>query len=426
MVWDGHTWVLDQDGTRMLELTGELVAWLFTLEDKVLAARAANRRRQIIAYAAGDPRIQATPDDFDQNRTLLTCPNGTYNLETNEFRESRPEDMLTSMCRVAYDSSAECPTWERFLEQALPDEAVRNFMQRWLGYCLTGSVEERKFVVCWGPAGNNGKSTLFNAMEAVLGDKYAWPAPPELLMVINSEQHPTMFASLCGKRLVVTSETRKGRTWDEEKVKRLTGNDAITARRMHENLWTFRPTHKLMIASNSKPQVKDISDSFWNRLILVPFLVSFTGDKMDLKLGEKLKAELPGILNWCIKGCMLWQKDGLQVPEKATLAAQTYREEEDWMGNVIDQCFVFEAGARLSRKDAMAKVEAWIKEHAPNLSINSKTLWERFRLRNLEEVKDRQGERGWVGVRPRTAADGNDGKLTASELPSKSATSSVN
>ena len=406
-MWDGRTWVPDEDRSLMLRaalstqyvLTDEAR----TAEDKRWAEKSGNAGHldAMVRVTRGFEDCQAVPKDFDRNVMLLTCNNGTLNLGTGEFRESFPEDMLTSKCDVAYDVNAKCPTFERYLSEALPDLQVQAFMRRWLGYCLTGCVNEQKFVVCWGERGSNGKSLLFGVLNALLGDKYAWTAQPKLLLDNDKSQHDTIYASLCGKRLCMVSEIKVGRVWDEAAVKNLTGGDRINCRRMHEDEWVFEPTHKIMVATNPKPRVRDTSDAFWRRLILVPFEVSFTGDKADPGLKDKLLKELPGILNWMVEGCREWRANGLQVPEKLTAATQDYREDEDQdrVGAWIDKHFVFEQGCMLESAEIQALIDEWNARNKNLIYMN--TLSQRLQQKGAKRMKTKE-YRGYEGVRRRT------------------------
>jgi putative DNA primase/helicase len=195
-----------------------------------------------------------------------------------------------------------------------------------------------------------------NALMEMLGIDYTLKAPPDLLVVRHGESHPTERACLFGKRLVVASETPQGRRLNEALVKELTGGERITGRRMREDFWDFWPSHKFILSTNHRPVIRGTDDGIWRRVRLVPFTVQFwDGDdpansgrhdldpalRQDKRLGDKLRAELSGILRWAVEGCLDWQRDGLTLPDKVRAATNEYRNEEDQFRQwECDRCFV--------------------------------------------------------------------------------------
>jgi putative DNA primase/helicase len=301
--------------------------------------------------------VPITPDEFDTDPFLLNCPNGTVDLRTGQLRPHRRADYITQLCPTPYYPNPTCPTWERFLRDVFArDERMIAFIQRLLGYGLTGSVSERILPIFYG-GGANGKSTLLNTFMAVLGDDYARPAPASLLMCKRNESHPTEIASLFRKRFVSCIETKDGARMNEELIKQLTGNDKLTARRMREDFWDFDPTHKLVVATNHKPQVLGQDDAIWDRIRLVPFNVRFAEDQRDKDLPQKLLAEAPGILAWAVTGCVAWWKDGLQTPPQVKVATSEYRTEEDRIGEFIEEECMAEGTAKLG--DLHGRYTTW-------------------------------------------------------------------
>ena len=206
---------------------------------------------------------------------------------------------------------------------------------------------------------------------------------------------------LFGIRLAVASEIKKGRVFDEEAVKRLTGNNRLKARKMHENFWEFIPTFKLMLATNHKPQVRDDTPSFWDRLALIPFEVRITEEEDDKRLGQKLKAELPGILNWAIEGCMAWQKDGLKRPAAVMQAVEEYRSNEDTLGKFFEEECRFEPHFETKTTELTTAIRNWCK--ANNLTYTYREKDSAEKLLENDCVRDRVGPkhsraRGWKGL----------------------------
>lgn len=354
------------------------------------------RLEAAIHLSKSEPGVAVEHEVLDQNAWLLNAQNGTVDLKVGKLRAHSRLDLLTKAIPIKFDTNAKAPVWARFLEQVLPDVDVRVFLQRFLGYCATGTVEERLFVILHG-GGRNGKSVFLRLAQKALG-KYAGTTMPGLLMAREQEAHPTEVAALCGLRLAVASEIRKGRTFDEEQVKRLTGNDRLSARRMRENPWEFEPTHKLLIAANHKPRVKDASKSFWDRIALIPFDVRISDAKVDRKLIGKLSKELTGILTWMVRGCVDWQKNGLALPETIISATQAYKDAEDRVGRFIKERCVLDRVSRTPQRDLMAAAKRWSEEQ--NLyNFSAGDLTERLSEVGCRPCRVHGNLAAWEGVK---------------------------
>jgi putative DNA primase/helicase len=276
-----------------------------------------------------------------------------------------------------YDEKATCPTWNKFLEQILPDIEVRTFIQRAIGYALTGSVAEQLIFFFHG-TGANGKSTFTDIVLAMLGD-YGQQAAPDLLMA-TKDMHPTAVADLLGARFVVSSEIEQGRRLNEALVKQLTGGDAIKARFMRMDFFQFTPTHKLFLHANHRPVIKGTDHAIWRRMRLVPFTVTIPDDQQDKHLVDRLRRELPGILKWAIRGCLDWQRDGLTRPAAVMQATSDYRADMDLLGAFIDEMCVIGDEMRASANDLFRSYSNWCDangEHAGTQKAFGLALGER-------------------------------------------------
>jgi putative DNA primase/helicase len=227
----------------------------------------------MLDLARSEPGIPILPDQMDTHPWLLNCANGTLDLKRGNLREHQQEDYLTKLCPFEFHPEAKAPTWEKFLMQILVRESLIRFVQKLMGYSLTGDVSEHILAIFWG-VGANGKSTLINAILTVLGEDYAIKANRDLFMARKQDNHPAQLARLFGKRLVVALETHEGARLDEGLVKELTGGDPICARRMREDPWQFVPTHKAILVTNHKPEIRGTDEGIWRRQRLVPFTVS--------------------------------------------------------------------------------------------------------------------------------------------------------
>lgn len=284
------------------------------------------------------------PNLLNSNPLLFNCANGTVDLTNGELRPHAPADYITMCAPTPYLPDAEAPRFLRFLSEIFSgDQTKVDFLQRWFGYCLTGSVAEQSLMIHVG-AGGNGKGTLIDAITAAIGE-YAGTAAPNLILA--GERHPAAVADLFGRRMVTVSETDDTTTLAEGVVKQMTGGDRLKARFMHKDFFEFLPTHKLQIFTNLKPQIKGQDYGMWRRLLLVSYdvrhgradeVTSGAADKVrDLTLGATLRAEAPGILRWLVDGARLWHEGGLKPPASVLAEVRKYQAEQDRMAQFIHE-----------------------------------------------------------------------------------------
>lgn len=402
-VWSGERWNLDNTGAIVRLAKNTARAMFHEADcgdghiDKDLAKHALNsqsrsRIEAMIALAQSEPGVPLLPDQFDNDPWLLNCANGTVDLRTGELRKHRREDLLTKIAPVEYDPDAEAPVWESFLHRILPSEALRRFVQRVLGYAAAAVVSEEILVILYG-YGANGKSTLVNAVMEALGD-YAMQAAPDLLLAKRGS-HPTELADLFGARFVASVEVDEGRRLAESLVKQLTGRDRIRARRMREDFWEFDPTHTVFLATNHRPEVRGTDLAIWRRIKLVPFEVTIPDDEQDKKLPQKLRAELPGILAWIVRGCVEWQREGLGAPEEVTAATEGYRAEMDVLAAFIEDRCVVGPKYKANATDLYHAYQEWCDENGEKWEKQTKfglRLGERgFRREKAQRVT-------WYGI----------------------------
>lgn len=300
---------------------------------------------------------------------LFNVQNGTIDLRTGKLRPHNPADLITFISPVAYDPAATCPTWTRFLFEVFAgDVEMVSFIQRAVGWSLTGVVKERALFFLHGNAGKNGKTTLVEAVMKLAGTcgesayGYGRKVGAETFMKSrNSEDNQRKAATLAGPRFICTSEVDEDHRLDEQLVKDITGGDTLEGRRLYQEAFTFKPQFKPWMYGNHKPEIRGTDDAIWSRVRLVPFEVSFKG-REDLDLADKLEAELPGILNWAIQGCLDWQRSGLQPPAKVQAATQAYRDEMDVFGPFIAERCVIHRAADVRASELWNAYKAWCEE----------------------------------------------------------------
>jgi putative DNA primase/helicase len=308
--------------------------------------------------AASEPGIPILPGQLDADPFLLNVRNGTLDLRTGQLREHRREDYLTKLVPVEYDLAASCPNWGRFLQRIMDGNAdLIAYLRRVIGYALTGDVTEQCLWFLHGE-GQNGKSTFLGTILALTGD-YGIQAVPELLMQRVHDQHPTERADLFGRRFVATIETDEGKRMAESLMKQMTGGDQIRARWMKKDFFEFSPAHKLFLAANHKPTVRGTDFAVWRRIKLVPFTVTIPDDEKDKQLPAKLKAELPGILTWAVRGCLEWRRNGLGEPDEVRQATADYQAEQDTLTGFIQECCFRHQEARCKASALFSAYQEW-------------------------------------------------------------------
>jgi putative DNA primase/helicase len=300
--------------------------------------------------------------EFDKDKLLLCVEDGVIDLrrEGGGFRKSKPEDYLYKYTRIKFDSYAECPRWKQFLKEIfLNDEKLILFIQKAIGYTLTGLTSAQCFFILYG-TGANGKSVFLTVLQWLLGD-FAISTSMETFKdrSQNNAQIPNDLAALCGKRFVKSTELKEGSRLNEERIKALTGDESIQARFLHKEFFDFFPEFKIWIGVNHRPVIRGTDEAIWRRPKLIPFEAYFPPEKRDENLSNTLKSELPGILLWAIDGCHLWQQEGLILPEKVEKATSDYREESDVIGEFLSECTIQGDGKKVKAGDLWDAYEKW-------------------------------------------------------------------
>lgn len=373
MIYNGNRWIPDDCGAlerlakRVIEQIRE-EAFREEDERKQKALMSAVTKsggirgiKGMIEAAASEKPVRIKSNTFDQNKYLLNCKNGTVDLQLGIFNSGRPDDYITKVAEVSYDPAADCPRWKQFINEIMcGNKGLELFLQRAIGYSLTGATREQKMFICYGH-GSNGKSILMEILRTLLND-YSRNIQAESLMLRDNKGSASGdIARLKGARFVTAKETKEGRKLDEALIKEATGADTITARFLYQNEFEFLPEFKLWLATNYKPEIKGQDEGIWRRLVLIPFNAEFTEKKgnKDPGLLDKLKLELPGILNWCIEGCMMWTCDGLKEPKEILEAVQEYRDECDDLQQFIDDYCILKHDAYVTNKDLTDAYNRW-------------------------------------------------------------------
>ena len=411
VVYDGRRWKRDATGEPMRRVKESVrsmypEAAAIDNDDERKAAvswakhsEAAKVRANTLKLAESEPGVPLLPEQVDADPFLLNVLNGTVDLRTGQLHPHRREDLLTKLAPVAFHPDAECPAFLAFLERVVPDETVRRFLQRAIGYSLTGDTSEQCLCFLHG-RGANGKSTLLAILQEILGD-YARQAAPELLTHKSRDRHPTELADLFGARLVTSVEVDEGKRLAETLVKQMTGGDWMKARFMRGDFFEWTPTHKLFLAANHRPVIRGTDYAIWRRIHLVPFEVTIPKEERDPQLPTKLLAEASGILAWAVRGCLEWQRGGLGVPKVVEDATAAYRAEQDVLADFLTECCILDPQASVTSKQLYKAYGEWC-EQGGERPI-SKTAFG-IRLTERGFTQDRCGKdraRSWLGLRLR-------------------------
>lgn len=427
-----HTWSppwrLDELGARRIAQTlGKIIAdeaagmaaWVAQAKDKADREKredAMNRRFKWAGQSesakciedslrVAQPLLAVGAEDMDANPGLLGLPSGVLDLTTGKHRLHRQDDRITKTAACEFKPQATSPTWEIFVTEAMGGDAeLVDYVQRLAGYMLSGRRGDHLLPILWG-SGANGKSTFLGALQTMLGD-YAGTAAPGLLIQRHGTDHPTALADLQGKRLVVVSETGESGRLNEEQVKLLTGGDRISARRMRMDFYQFTPSHLLMLQTNHRPRVAGTDEGIWRRLRLIPFTITVPPDRRDPALPAKLRAELPGILNWCWRGWLRYRDHGFNDPTAVRAATAEYRDASDMLGEFLRECCAVGDYYTVGAAELYRAYQQWTQE-AGERTLNQRDLGVRLSERGFQSARTKK-ERRWRGLRVGDAGDAGD------------------
>lgn len=424
LVWDGLRWAEDQTGEverRAKSTVRSILEEAASAEDldkrKAIASHAirsesARAIAAMISLARSEPGIAATVDELDVDPWSFNVVNGTLDLRRGQLRPHDRADRITKLAPVPFAPDATAPKWDAFLHRIMAgNRQMIAFLQRLAGYCLTGDTTEGVLPILWGD-GANGKTTLIETLRFVLGD-YAQQAPEQFLASRRPDVVPADIARLRGARFVSAVETEEGAPLAESLVKRLTGGDRITARFLYREFFEFRPVAKIVLATNHRPRVRGDSHAIWRRLRLIPFSVTIPEHERDLRLGEQLQREAPGILAWAVKGCALWLRDGLAPPPEVESATHAYRAENDPVSQFIADRCVKGTNLRVKAADLYAAYRTWSFEQGEDQSqtLRQNALGERLAARGFEpRPYGKARERHWFGIGLRDGRHGEGGE----------------
>lgn len=423
--WTGKVWELDVDDVIVTQL---FVKCMKTLQEEATARMAASKSKADIKEAATIAAwairslsssaiksavqlastvegVRKNPDEIDSKNTLwlLNCANGTLNLKTGELLPHNKSNLITKIVNTNYIPNAKAPFWEHTLDLIFEGNTdLIKYIQRALGYSITGSQDERCFFICWGESGANGKSTILETIQDILGAGYAQMS--DILVVTSSTTDNRVSSSLAklqGARFVSMNEAEENQKLSEALIKQLTGGDTIQACYKYKNPFEYQPVFKLWIRTNERPIIRTQTNALWDRVKLIPFEkpipkeLRLPRSEVDAKLAE----EREGILAWLVKGAQLWLAEGgLQDPPEVTAAVQGYRVDSDLVKMFIDECTVLSTNDRTKASDLYQAFQMWARESGERWIMTKNKFTRRLSAYGIETERS-NGQTWFLGIR---------------------------
>jgi putative DNA primase/helicase len=366
-MWSGNYWRPDHTDEVRVMAVDHLRLWRQQVEpllhyprrDTLIGALLKRERRQsienMLTCATWLAPISTDGKTWNQNPWLFGVSNGVVDLQTGVLLPGLKEHHITQSTDIAFDPEAKAPRWRQFIDEVFDgDMSLQTYVQRAAGYSLTADMREQIFFMCVG-TGANGKSIFLDTLEYVFGD-YGHRAS---MMVFTGDAAKFHVAEMEGKRLIVASETKPNTRLNEYVLKNFTGGESQSAERKGSQPFTFTPIGKIWMGVNHEPKVADDSYGFWRRVRLIPFGRTFKGESDDPMLRDKLRAEAPGILQWCVEGCDSWRDFGLVTPPKVMTATERYQQQENPLADFFAEKCELDADATTTQSAIIAAYSTW-------------------------------------------------------------------
>jgi len=408
VVWNGTHWELNAD-SKVRAWAKKLVRKLQNLavntdgdvENKAvnkkyfLSLEANSKFKGMLEAAASE--LTVSPDKFGNHDWLLNLSNGILDLRTKILMPHDSKYMMTYVLDYAYDPSAECPIWDSAVKEICDGDVEKvDYLHRVFGYTLTGSIKEQCLFILYGN-GANGKSTVIQIAASMLGSLAKETGFSTFIGSKTDSQIGHYLAELCNVRMVTTAESGMDNYLSEPLIKQVTGGDMISAKRLYQAPFSYKPRFKLFMATNYLPKFKGMDYGLARRLRVIEFDRTFRGRDVDPDLVDKLMGERAGILNRFLDGCIEWQKGGLQEPVSVTSATHKYKSKMDWLDEFMDDCCDVDPGERCSKVELYPRYIQWCGENGEK-ALSKAAFYESLRKKGFEEGRTAK-DRFWVGFK---------------------------
>lgn len=414
IVWDGTRWVRDADG--QVQRWAKYVIRTMYAEAKniddsdrrkefvnfVTGSESAPRLHSMVELAKTEEGVPVTADKLDANPWLFNAANGTIDLRTGELRAHDPKDLITKLSPVPYDPGAKSDLWFEFLVTTTGgDTALAAFLQRSAGYAAQGTAREKAWCFSYGPR-DSGKGTFNDAIAYPLGDYH-----------VNSESKTWLHSHdaaggnrgdlvrLRGARLVTASEFHVGARFSESTVKKFTGGgDEVTAAAKYQDEISYIPQALLWFQANDAPKINSDDEAMWNRMRRIPFSFTIPEEKKDPHLKDKLQSPevASAILAWIVRGCLVWQTEGLKTCPAVEASNAEYRSEMDRLSEFLDECCKLDPAAKPVSSDMLYRhYTAWCERSGIRAVLEKAAFGKRLAARGFKPYRSASA-RGWNGI----------------------------
>jgi len=412
LIWDRIRWARDETG-EIVRRAKETVTAIYSdaaastdpdlgkaLAKHALKSQHERRIAGMIELAKTETEVAVRASELDTDGWLLNCLNGTIDLRTGRLYPQNRQDLITKLALVQYQPDARSREWTTFLERVQPDHRTRRFIQRAVGYTLTGDTREEKLFFAHGMS-NTGKTTFLEGLKGALGD-YATTADFETFLKRRGDAGiRNDVARLAGARLVISVEVDEGKRLAEGLLKALTGGDTVAARFLYREFFEFRPQFKLWLAANSRPRVRAEDDAMWRRIVQIPFTSVIPSADRDPELKQHIRenpAIRSAILAWAVTGSLEWQRHGLDIPQPVAAYTEEYRQENDRIGEWLEDCCVLRPDRTTLAGILLRSYREWAERNGEEV-LRPAALGRALAARGLQ--RDRQGHGGrkvWRGI----------------------------
>ncbi|MEB8101027.1 phage/plasmid primase, P4 family [Staphylococcus xylosus] len=408
MYYDGKRWKHDDTG-RMKILTDKVVENM--KNEKLFVADGVdqedmekyryrhwkdsrNHNKKVNMMKECEHLLPVTNETFDNDFNLFNVQNGFIDLKAGKLSDHERKNYFTKISHVEYTDKSDCPKWDEFLDDIfLGNQELVRFIQRAVGYSLSGYTSEQVLFVLYGN-GRNGKSVFLDILNEIFGN-YSTNIQPQAIMASKNQSDASPeIAKLDGARLVTTTEPNEGERFDEGLLKQLTGGDRVSARKLYENEFEFTPQFKLWMATNHKPYVRGRDEGIWRRFVIIPFDKQIPLHEIDRDLTKKLKRELPAIMRWCVDGFLEWQRIGLSEPKIIKEQRDEYRTEMDSISAFIEECCETDYKFKISASELFSAYDSWAKRNNQHKMTNVKFAAEMLKKFERTTIKGKRYYRG--------------------------------
>lgn len=415
-VWNGVNWELDNSFKvenlyrRVLRKFQKDIVNINIQGDEQATSKQKEKAKAFVLRNETDGKIKGVLNqaktfqgvnfiESDRDDYLFNTPEATINLRNLNQKKHDRRDLITQCSNYSFNrENDKCPNWIAFLNRIFcEDQELINYVQKAVGYSLTGDMSEQCLFMLWG-GGANGKSTFVKALEDIMGT-YAATIKGETLMEKNGQDGARGdLARLTNKRVVIASELQEGQVFNEPLLKVLSAGETLPVRFMYQEEFMLKPKFKLWIMTNKKPKVKGNDHGIWRRWRMIPFKYKFTEKEKDPNFyEEKLKPELEGILLWAITGYQMWKEQGFEAPQEVMEAVEDYKMDMDQVGRFIEDCCKVGEGYECTGANMYDEYINWCIAEGENYKMTNHKLAQDLKEKGFVNKRKNTGK-CWLGI----------------------------